>query len=147
MFKFLRNSTSIYIQKVYYNYYMLIHMFHVYRVNYSRIRYAVYALQVTFVLVSRKTHRVVSENMKGTLTSSDSNFVHTSTFIILLYQSCIIIIFEYSKFFRLENNSCVVAVEFDIQRIFFRNIIDFFFHNIIAKFLSLYIYTKVLFEF
>ena len=50
MFKFLRNSTPIYIQKVYYNYHMLIHMFHVYRVNYSRIRYAVYALQVFLIL-------------------------------------------------------------------------------------------------
>ena len=83
---------------------------------------------------------IVSKDMRDIMTSSDSNFVHISTFIMFLCKSCTIIIFAYLKFSHLKNYVRVVVVEFNSQRVFFHDVINFLSHNIIAKLLSLYIY-------
>ena len=89
---------------------------------------------------------IVSEDMRGTLTSSDSYFVHMSTFIIFLCKSCTIVISEYSRLSHLENYVRVVVVEFDLQRVSFHDVIDFLSHNIMTKLLSLYTHESILFE-
>ena len=55
--QFLRNVAPIYNQKFYNNYHMTIVMFHAYRINYSRIRYAVHALQVILVAYAYCAYR------------------------------------------------------------------------------------------
>ena len=86
----------------------------------------------------------MSENMRGTLTSSGSGSVHTSTFIILLYQPCIMAISEYSGPSCLENYAHVAAFESNLQRASFHSVIDFLSHSIIAKLLSLYNHQRSL---
>ena len=86
------------------------------------------------------------EHMRGTLTSSGSNSLHMSTFIIFLCKHCTIVVFDYSRLSHLKNYVRVVVVEFDLQRVFFHCVIHFLSHNIIAKLLSLYTYKRILFE-
>ena len=86
------------------------------------------------------------ENMRGTLTSSGSNSVHKSTFIIIPYRSCSMTISEYPGSSQRENYACVVDVAVDLQRAFFHDVTDFFLHSTIANFLSLYTHRRVLFE-
>ena len=50
----------------------------------------------------------MSENIRDTLTSSDLYSMHTSIFIILLYESCTITISAYSEFTHLENYTHVI---------------------------------------
>ena len=56
------------------------------------------------------------------------------------------VISEYSESSRLENYACVVALEPDLQKVFFHDITDFLPHSIIAKFLPLYNHTRILSE-
>ena len=80
------------------------------------------------------------ENIRGTLTSSGSDSVHTSTFTIFWYQPCTRAISKYARFFHLENYARVVAFEPDLQKASFHGVIDFFPHSTTAKlFITLYL--------
>jgi len=86
----------------------------------------------------------VPENMRGTLTSSGSGSVHTSTFIILLYQPYTMAISEYPGPSCLENYAHVAAFEPDLQRASFHSVIDFLSHSILVKLLPLYNNQRIL---
>ena len=88
----------------------------------------------------------MTENMRGTLTSSGSNFVHTLTFTIFLYKSCTMTISKYSEPFYLENYARVVIFEPNLQRALLHDITDFLLHSTTAKFLPLYTHTRILSE-
>ena len=84
------------------------------------------------------------ENMRGTVTSSGSGSVHTSAFIILLYQPCTMVISDYPGPPHRENYACVVALELDLQKVSLYGITDLLPHSTTAKFLPLYTHTRFL---
>lgn len=84
--------------------------------------------------------------MRGTLTSSGLDSVHTSMFTILLFKPCTVAITQYSGHSSLEIYARVVAFEPDLQRASFYGMTDILPYTTIAKLLPLYTYEKVLFE-
>ena len=61
----------------------------------------------------------VPENMRGTLTSSDYNFAHTSNSTKVMYKYYAVATLEHLELFRPANYIYIIAISSDLLRVFF----------------------------
>ena len=83
--QFLRNVTPIYNQKFYNNYHIIMIMFHAYRINYSRIRYAIHALQIILIVYIYCAYRNCFNSVTFHVTRYGSHMLYCN---VLLQSLC-----------------------------------------------------------